>query len=203
MGALICGGPVASQTYWTTAFPLKTMICMGKRRVLADYQAMRKEFDHATDRAVAILGAAYVEEALFDALIIRLGVKDQRAVDELLENGAPLSTFSNKISLAEAVYLIGPRTRGDLDRIRKIRNECAHSVNPISFCDQRMCALVAALTPRALPIYGSKPELPDASKPRERFQECCHQLYDHFYNDGRLEEFEERNRDCSFGFEMD
>ncbi len=52
-------------------------------------------------------------------------------------------------------------------------------------------------------VYGSKAELPDASKPRERFQECCHQLYDQFYNDGRLDEFEERNQDDSFGFEMD
>jgi Domain of unknown function (DUF4145) len=176
---------------------------MSKRRVLADYQAMRREFDHATDRAVAILGAAYVEETLLDALLVRLGVKDQNALEQLMENGAPLSTFSNKISLAEAVHLIGPRTRGDLDRIRKVRNECAHSVNPISFTDQRLQALIAALTPRALPIYGSKPELPDASRPRERFQECCHQLYDQFYNDDRLEEFEERNQDCSFGFEMD
>ncbi len=164
---------------------------------------MRQEFDRATDRAVAVLGAAYVEEALLDALLIRLGIEDQSAVEQLLENGAPLSTFSNKINLAEAVHLIGPRTRGDLDRIRKVRNECAHSVNPIVFTDQRLQALIAALTPRTLPIYGSKPELPDASKPRERFQECCHQLYDQFYNDGRLEEFEERNRDRSFGFEMD
>lgn len=175
---------------------------MAKRRALADYNAMRKEFDNASDRAVAILGAAYVEEALLDALLIRLGVKDETAVEELLENGAPLSTFSNKIILAEATHLIGPRTRGDLDRIRKVRNECAHSVNPVSFTDQRLKVLIAALTPRALPIYGSKPELPDASSPRERFQECCHQLYDQFYNDGRLEEFEERNRDDSFGFEM-
>lgn len=100
---------------------------MSKRRVvLMDYQAMRKEFDHATDRAVAILVAAYVEEALLDALLFRLGSKKEEAVGELLENGAALSTFSNKISLAQAVHLIGPRTRGDLDRIRKVRNECAH-----------------------------------------------------------------------------
>ena len=52
-------------------------------------------------------------------------------------------------------------------------------------------------------IYSSQPELRDALKPRERFQECCHRLYDQFYNDDRLEEFEERNQDCSFGFEMD
>jgi hypothetical protein len=176
---------------------------MSKRRVLANYHAMRQEFDHATDRAVAVLGASYVEEALLDALLVRLGIDDNIAVERLLENGAPLSTFSNKISLAEAVHLIGPRTKGDLDRIRRVRNECAHSVNPISFTDQRLKDLIAALTPRALPLYGSRPELPDASDPRSRFQECCHQLYDQFYNDGRLEKFEERNRDRSFGFEMD
>ncbi len=60
------------------------------------------------------------------------------------ENGAPLGTFSNKINLAEAVHLVGPRTRGDLDRIRKVRNECAHSVNPVSFHDDRLKALIAA-----------------------------------------------------------
>lgn len=64
--------------------------------------------------------------------------------------------------------------------------------------------MIGALAPRALPqVYGSKPELPELSEPRKRFQECCHQLYDQFYNDDRLEEFEERNRDNSFGFEMD
>jgi hypothetical protein len=56
---------------------------------------------------------------------------------------------------------------------------------------------------RALPIYGSKREPPDASTPRERFQECCCQIYGQFYNDGRSDEFEERNEGISFGFELD
>jgi hypothetical protein len=140
---------------------------MARRLALVDYKAMRKEFDNASDRAVAILGAAYVEEALLDALLVRLGIDTPNTVEELTGNGAPLGTFSNKIVMAESVRLIGPRTRGDLDRIRKIGNECAHSVNPVVFSDQRLKALTSALTPRALPLPHSKPELPDASMPRE------------------------------------
>lgn len=99
---------------------------MGKRQALKDYSAMRKEFDHASDRAVAILGAAYVEDAVLDALLAEIGVENPKIIEELLGNGAPFSTFSNKVIMASALGLIGPRTRGDLDRIRRVRNECAH-----------------------------------------------------------------------------
>jgi len=175
---------------------------MGKRRALEDYSAMRKEFDNASDRAVAILGAAYVEEAVLDALLTELGIEDPNNIDELLGNGAPLSTFSNKIMMASVLGLTGPRTRGDLDRIRKIRNECAHSVNPISFADQKIMSWAAALTPRSLPIPHSEKYLPDASKPRERFQECCHQIYDQLYNDDRSYDHG-KGANVVFGFELD
>lgn len=175
---------------------------MGKRRALEDYSAMREEFDNASDRAVAILGAAYVEEAVLDALLAEIGIEDQKTIEELLGNGAPFSTFSNKIMMVSVLGLIGPRTRGDLDRIRKIRNECAHSVNPISFTDQKIMAWSAALTPRRLPIPNVEAYLPDASKPRERFQECCHQIYDQLYNDDRTYDHG-KGANVVFGFELD
>jgi hypothetical protein len=83
---------------------------MAKREPPIDYSAMRKEFDNASDRAAAILGAAYVEEALLDALLVRLGLEDDGVVEELRADGAPMGTFSNEIMLAQAVRLIGPRT---------------------------------------------------------------------------------------------
>jgi hypothetical protein len=175
---------------------------MARRVALVDYHAMRKEFDNASDRAVAILGAAYVEEALLDALLVRLGIDTLSTVEELIGNGAPLGTFSNKIIIAESVRLIGPRTRGDLDRIRKIRNECAHAVNPVAFSDQRLKDLISALTPRTLPVPNMKAELPDVSKPRERFQECCHQIYDELYNDDRTYAYG-AGREIPFGPELD
>jgi hypothetical protein len=134
--------------------------------------------------------------------LVRIGNADDKTIEELISNGAPLGTFSNKIMCAAAVRLIGPRTRGDLDRIRKIRNASAHAVNPISFADQPLKDLAGALTPRALPIPNSKPELPDRSQPRQRFQECCHQIYDQLYNDDRSYAYGEGGN-IPFGFEID
>jgi hypothetical protein len=175
---------------------------MAKRAPLVDYKAMRKEFDNASDRVLGILGGAYVEDGLLDALLVRLGIDNPKTVEELIANGAPLGTFSNKIMCAESVRLIGPRTRGDLDRIRKIRNACAHSVNPVVFTGQPIKDFVSALTPRALPIPHSKPHLPDISTPRERFQECCHQIYDQLYNDDRTYAYGDGAR-IPFGFQLD
>lgn len=181
---------------------------MARRNTLKDYNALTSEFKHASDRAVGILGGAYVEEALLDALLFWLGmdsVQDRgagKAIEELLGNGAPLGTFSNKIMLAEAVKLIGPRTRRDLDLLRKVRNHCAHSINPNQFADAPLSEWVSNLSPRALPIPHSTAYLPDRSQPRQRFEECCHQLYDQFYNDDRASLAQDLGGD-PYGFELD
>lgn len=67
----------------------------------------------------------YNEEwTLSDALVER---------DILLDNNGPLTTFSSRIELSYLLGLIGEQTRRDLNLIRKIRNEFAHTSNPISF----------------------------------------------------------------------
>ena len=101
---------------------------------------------------------------------------------QLLEN------FSAKIAMAYAFRLIGPITRFDLDLIRFIRNEFAHSRMPLTFqtaevkavCDHlRIVDFPGSLTPYG-PLHRA-PEselavLTDKTQPKTRFICACHTI---------------------------
>ena len=148
---------------------------MAQRATLKSHEAMSEELRGASDRAAAIVIAAYVEELLLESLIDRLKLSDGKLLEELLGNGAPLSTFSNKILMAFAVGVVGATTRKDLDRIRKIRNACAHAVNPISMDAPDLKGTIEAFSPRKWGMLpDEKPWLP--SEPRKRFEEACFKI---------------------------
>jgi hypothetical protein len=101
---------------------------------LLRFHRTRIEMDTQTDRSAAILGGAFIDLALEDAIKTLLAdkkVKNEGTLFELLFNTAnsPLSSFSAKIDLALALELIGPHTYDDLHIIRRIRNEFAHHLN--------------------------------------------------------------------------
>ena len=151
------------------------------RSRLKDYATMYEELTGSSDRALGILAATYLEENLLDAIIDKLRVSNKKIADELVGNGSPLGTFSNKIMMAEAIALIGPNTRGDCDRIRKIRNECAHEINPIDFTIGKISDLVKALSPRRWGgLAFETPSLPD--DPRKRYIEACQKISDALYS---------------------
>lgn len=138
---------------------------------------MYAELASSTDRALGILAATYLEECLLDAILDKMRVTEKKIIEELIGNGAPLGTFSNKIMMAEVLRLVGKSTRQDCDRIRKIRNECAHQINPVSFKEGRISDLSMALAPR---LWGGlafeKPYLPE--DPRKRYLEACQKIGD-------------------------
>lgn len=146
------------------------------RKPLKDYHEMYAELATASDRAAGIIAASYLEDALLDNILDKLKISSGKVIEELVGNGAPLGTFSNKIMLAHAIGVIGNDTRSDCDRIRKIRNECAHDVNPISFLhNDRIKGLSAALTPRLWgQIPHEEPYLP--TDPRARYIEACEKI---------------------------
>ena len=87
-----------------------------------------------SDRAAAILGAALLD-AVLEELLLDVMVEGVKR-DEIFEGTAPLSSFSAKIRIAYSLGLISAQERRDLDRIRKIRNDFAHSLDPnLSFGD--------------------------------------------------------------------
>lgn len=89
--------------------------------------ALIEEMNGQTDRGVAIVGSAWVEEAL-SALIEWFLHSDPKVWERLFKNNGPIATFSAKIDLAKLLGLISEIIRSDLHRIRDIRNELAHEI---------------------------------------------------------------------------
>lgn len=91
-------------------------------------------YSSANDRAVVILSVSFVEANL-EALIVKAMRGDLTNTDRrrLFEGDGSLSRFSSKISVAYALGLIGRISRSDLDLIRFLRNEFAHSRMPFGF----------------------------------------------------------------------
>jgi mannitol operon repressor len=91
-----------------------------------------REFQNETDRGTALVACAYLDDILC-SMLTKFLVDDKKLVDAMLGHRGPLGTFSSRI---DATYLLGLIRRdqfGDLNTIRKIRNEFAHSHGPRSF----------------------------------------------------------------------
>jgi DNA-binding MltR family transcriptional regulator len=89
--------------------------------------ALTQEMEGQTDRGVAIVGAAWVEEAMSAALESFLHT-DPKAWQRLFKGNSPLGTFSAKIDLVRLLGLVTEVVYSDLHRIREIRNEFAHQI---------------------------------------------------------------------------
>ena len=150
---------------------------------------VRKEFETASDRAAAIVGAAFLEELLVE--LLRDFFVDDRSSDKSIFKGYGfLSSFSSKIDLAYRLGLLSKSEHQRLHAIRSIRNEFAHNLSKISFFDpdiqikcEKIETAVALIIPESIPvsIKGEKPPLPiinklDKNKPREIFEQCTLQL---------------------------
>lgn len=97
-----------------------------------DAEGFRQELNNGSDRACALVGAAYIDVRLSN-LIRKFLVDDAKIVDELFENQGPLSTFSGKIKLAYCMGLISRDNLNNFHIIRDIRNGFAHSIHGLTF----------------------------------------------------------------------
>ena len=100
-----------------------------------DIQAFYDEMSKESDRASAILGAAFLDYSLTE-LLTNSFVDDSVSIEKLLgvtSGNAPLGAFSARIELAYCLGLIPANIRHDLDIIRKVRNRFAHKLHGLSF----------------------------------------------------------------------
>lgn len=109
-----------------------------------DIDEFLKEFQRESDRAAAILGAAYLDIRL-ELLIQSKFVTGPRFVTELLSGQGGLATFSSRISVAFATGLISLYAAEDLHRVRKIRNKFAHGSAGLSFATHEVIQQVDQL----------------------------------------------------------
>jgi hypothetical protein len=91
-------------------------------------------FTQESDRGVAIVGAAYLDENLA-VLLESFLIEDEQRVHELLGAGqfAPLGSFSARTKAAYCLGLISKNEYEDLNTIRGIRNDFAHQRKDVSF----------------------------------------------------------------------
>jgi hypothetical protein len=153
---------------------------------LEDLPRFEKEIYGANERAACMLWAAYLHSALVPAILSAMRKDMSRADTEALFSGeGALSRFSSRIRVGYALEVFGPKSRHDLDVIREIRNQVAHSFRPFRFAIpvvKKACTTLmlpddfAALfiekdwqKSRRRHRKGWKPDL---QKPRDRF-ECA------------------------------
>ena len=95
---------------------------------------------------VALVATSVVDQQLEFALLTKMRKLNRKLEDELFTGYGPLSSLSAKIALAYALELIDSPARSRLDKLRKIRNEFAHSDDMnISFADPTIQKMMAAL----------------------------------------------------------
>lgn len=85
------------------------------------------EIEGQSDRAAAIVGAAWIEEEL-EAAIRSFLIDDKESMKKLLGKSSPLSSFSAKIDLACVLGMCSRVIAKDLHSIREIRNDFAHNI---------------------------------------------------------------------------
>ncbi len=128
-----------------------------------DFDEFIGELQRETDRGLALVGAALIDEKLQETL--RAFFCDGSKADDLLEAGsAPLATFSARAQTCHALGLIDDDESFEIDLIRKVRNEFAHAKHGTSFKSSRIAGLCSTLRSR-LPDPGPYP----TNDPRFRF----------------------------------
>ena len=118
-----------------------------------DESDMADELASDSDRAFIILLSSFVENSLTEAIIERLPGYSDEIDNDIFGSNAPLSAFSSKIRIGQAMGIFGSKTRACLDVLRELRNACAHAMRPISFSTPTLKAVC-----RRLPLEGAPAE---------------------------------------------
>lgn len=98
-------------------------------------------------RSAVLTGAAILDVALRDVLRSRLWLRSKDDYNAMFNGDrSVLGTFSARIKMAEALRIIGPVSRSQLNFIRGIRNHFAHKYQPLDFDHPEIARLCDALT---------------------------------------------------------
>lgn len=128
----------------------------------ADYLAeewaeLQGELTNGSDRTVAVVSVAYIEDALEFALAERLNLRSESPqYKSVFSDRGPLESASSKARMGWALEIFGDQTRSELTAIAEVRNKLAHGLHERSFDAPHISKL-------CLKLRGN------ASDPRGRF----------------------------------
>lgn len=147
-----------------------------EQETLAREMALIQELEQQSDRGAAIIGLAWLEESLHEALVSFM-TDDKTARDRLFRQSGPLSTFSAKIDLARLLGMCTTTIASDLHILRGIRNEFAHSV--LAKDNTALSFDTSHIRDKCLALKCVAHE--QLSRPRHAFMRACVTLNSDFY----------------------
>jgi hypothetical protein len=107
-------------------------------------------------------------------------IVERKKVDPLFERDGALSTFYGNIHLAFALDLINQAVRDDLEIIRRVRNQFAHSVLPLTFQTAEISLEIHKLKHNSYYTLSTEEQVDlEAFAPpgeRKEFLACCHAI---------------------------
>ncbi len=133
-----------------------------------------RELEEQTDRGAAIIGAAYLDDRLAEAIRTRL-VSDFDAITyrggrlekRIFKGRGQLEPFGAKIDLAYALGMLGEKSHRDAHLIRSIRNDFAHIAEKTRFSTPKIENQCAALWLPANMLWPGTKKPP--AEPREQY----------------------------------
>jgi DNA-binding MltR family transcriptional regulator len=135
-----------------------------------------QELEAQTDRGVAIVGVAWIEEALTAAIYAFLE-KNKNAWERLFRKSGPLSSLSPKIDIARLLAMTSDAIYSDLHTLREVRNEFAHAI--LDKNDKPLSFETPHIKDKCMSLKCVKHE--NLSNPRHSFIRACAVLNADFY----------------------
>ncbi len=149
------------------------------------YEVLDKEFAGASDRAAAVVAAAFLDE-LLNTLLQAAMVDGSFKQSELFQPAQPLGSFMAKVRLSMALGLIDESEKRRLALVAKIRNEFAHATADLSFTThaiadrcRELAFPIRLVAPRTVPneidmenLEDFRTPLEDRDNPRALFEEA-------------------------------
>lgn len=96
--------------------------------VLEFSKQFKLEMNEKSDRAIVLISAIYLENALTEVLKKYLMSNNLDKKDNLFDGNRPIYFFGPKIDLAQRAGLISVKLWSDLNYIRKMRDDVAHKI---------------------------------------------------------------------------
>lgn len=132
------------------------------------------DYGEANDRAIAIVGPAFLDTLLTE-LLINFLVDDEKEVQRFMRLDGPLGDFGAKVSACYCLGLIGETIKSDLRLVAKVRNRFAHDLRA-SFSDEQVKSWCSALQWHKVSLMS---EPPSGATARDLFQVGVNQLVCH------------------------
>jgi hypothetical protein len=131
------------------------------------------DYQEASDRAIAIVGPAYLN-TLLSEILTEFMIDNSKEVRKLLHPEGPLGTYGSRTTACYFLGLVRNTVIADLRYVRKIRNRFAHDIRA-SFTDPKISQWCQQLAWHKESI-GPPPE---GATTRDLFQVGVNQLVAH------------------------